>query len=110
MKRQKQIASVLVALLLVSCASIPSSVVNTGIVVGVTTALRFAVTNPTKRAAISNYIDVYAGALRSITGSPTPEQLTAQINAFIPASVKASLPELLTFITPLIVSNYEALY
>lgn len=103
------ITSLLAVAFLTSCATVPSSVVNTGITIGVSTALRLGITDSARRTVVANYIEVAAAALRSITGTPTSDQLTALINSAIPSSVKANYPEVLAFVEPIIVSNYQAL-
>lgn len=97
---------------LTSCASNPLSnpLVNTGVTLGTTTVLSQVITDPTTRTDVANYISVIAGALRAVTGTPTPAQLTALINSYVPASIKADVPEILAFVTPLIVAEYESLY
>ena len=102
------------ALLFTSCSTLQQypvfndSTITTAVSVGTATGLRFV--NATKRTAIANYLYTYSGALRTITGNPTPEQLTQQINAFIPADVKTNYPEIVAFAVPLIVTNYEWAY
>lgn len=81
-----------------------------GVTVATTTGLKMAIQDPARRTVIANYLDVYATALRSITGNPTPEQLTALINQFIPQNIKDQYPELVTFAVPLIVSAYKQAY
>jgi hypothetical protein len=80
------------------------------VTVATTTGLKMAVQDPARRTVIANYLDVYAVALRSVTGNPTPEQLTELINAFIPQDVKDKYPELVTFGVPLIVQAYKQAY
>jgi hypothetical protein len=103
------ITLIITAALLCSCASFPTSVVNTGITIGVGTALRLGITDAAKRTTVANYIDVVATALRTVTGTPTAAQLTALIQGFIPASVKSNYPEILAFVEPIIIQNYQAL-
>jgi hypothetical protein len=93
-------------LLTASCTTLKSVGLTSAVTVGTTTGLRFV--EPGKRTEISNYIDVYAQALRSITGTPTSAELAALINQFVPDNVKEKYPELVTFVTPLIVSSYQS--
>ena len=107
------VAKIFIAgLLLSSCANftVNDALVTSSASVGTSTGLRFAVTDAAKRTAIANYLYTYSDALRTITGNPTPAQLIAQINAFIPQSVKNQFPELVAFAVPLIVQGYTDAY
>lgn len=121
--KNKLIASVLALALTVSVVTAPLVIVTSctkeqitdssiiaAVTVATTTGLKMAVPDEARRTVIANYLDVYAKALRTITGNPTPEQLTELINKFIPENVKAQYPELVTFAVPLIVSAYKQAY
>lgn len=68
------------------------------------------ITPPERRTAIANYTDYYASLLYTVTGNPTPAQLTTLLTNAIPANVREQYPELVSFVVPIIVSNYELLY
>jgi len=84
--------------------------ITAGVTVATTTGLKFAVPDVGRRTVIADYLDVYSHALRSVTGNPTPDELTTLINQFIPQNVKDQYPELVTFAIPLIVSAYQQAY
>jgi hypothetical protein len=98
--------------LLASCtqSQINDAAITAGVSVATSTGLKLAVPDAGRRTVIADYLDVYSHALRSVTGDPTPDQLTALINQFIPANVKDQYPELVTFAIPLIVSAYKQAY
>ncbi len=109
----KKIAYLIAAALLCGCSTFqtfPNAATNTGITLATSAGLKFGITDATTRTDVANYINVIAGALRAVTGTPTPDQLTALINQYVPANVKTDVPEILAFVTPLIVNEYEALY
>ena len=99
-------------LLITSCTQqqFNDAAIIAAVTVATTTGLKMAVKDEARRTVIANYLDVYSTALRSITGDPTPEQLTAIVNQFIPQNVKDQYPELVTFAVPLIVSTYKQAY
>lgn len=84
--------------------------ITAAVTVATTTGLKLAVKDPERRTVIANYLDVYSKALYSVTGNPTPEQLTDLINSFIPQNVKDEYPELVTFAIPMIVGAYKQAY
>jgi len=86
------------------------SAIIAAVTVATTTGLKMAVQDPARRTVIADYLEVYSVALRSVTGNPTPEQLTTLINQFIPQNVKDQYPELVTFAIPLIVGAYKQAY
>jgi hypothetical protein len=97
---------------LTSCANFQSYVhndaaVTTAIATATSACLRYGIQNAALRTKVANYIDVYAGSLRTLTGNPTLEQLTVLLNQAVPANVRADIPELTTFVYPLIISNYQ---
>jgi hypothetical protein len=77
---------------------------------GTTEGLRLAIKDSAKRTEIANYITTYAGALRSISGTPTPDALLAAITQFIPASIRQQYPELQSIVFPVISSVYGQVY
>jgi hypothetical protein len=111
MKNLRTLTSVLVATALcaVSCTSFhPSSQqITTAVSVGTSAGLRYVVKDPAKRTVIANYIDVGAAALRTVTGTPTPDQLNTLINQAIPADIRNQYPELIAFVSPLVISSYQ---
>ena len=92
-------------LLMFGCATVPP-LLDTGIQVGVTTALSFV--KPSEAEAIAGYVDTYAGALRTITADPPPStaQLIQVLNSVVPPSLFTKYPQLRT-IEPLIVTAYQ---
>lgn len=108
----KLISIIIAGAILASCTQqqFNDAAIIAGVTVATTTGLKMAVQDPARRTIIADYLDVYSTALRSITGNPTPEQLTTLINQFIPQNVKDQYPELVTFAIPLIVSAYKQAY
>lgn len=105
--------AIIPTLLLSSCATFSGfsdASITSAVTVATSAGLRYAVKDAAKRGTIANYIDVAAVALRTVTGSPTPDQLTAVILNALPASVKTNFPEIVAFVVPIIVSNYEIAY
>jgi len=107
MKKQIITLALIPALLLSSCANVNDQAIITAIGGGTSLALQFGVKDSARRTVIANYINVYAGALRTISGSPTAVQLVGLLNQAVPASVRADFPELTTFVYPLIISGYQ---
>jgi hypothetical protein len=106
-------ASILTASLVVMPIGCTTSGVNDALITaaisaGTSAGLRYAVSDPVKRSAIAAYLNTYAAALRTITGNPTPAQLTDIINAQIPQAIRTQYPEITAFATPLVVSGYES--
>ncbi len=117
--KTKLTASLLACVMLVSPLALTTSctqaqfndaAIIAAVTVATTTGLKMAVQDPARRTIIADYLDVYSTALRSVTGNPTPEQLTALINQFIPQNIKDQYPELITFAIPLIVGAYKQAY
>jgi len=97
------------------CASIQPYIQNdatitTAVSVLTLSGLKYAVKDSSKRTVISDYIMVYAPALRTITGNPTAAELTTQINAFIPANIRSDYPELIALVIPAVTSTYQSAY
>lgn len=101
------------AFLMVSCTKqeVKTTLNDSFVVSAVSIATKIGLTQikQPNQTVVANYLDSYAVSLRTITGTPTPEELTAIVNGFIPANIKAQYPELVTFAVPLIVTNYQAL-
>ncbi len=108
----KRLIAVSIAALLIGCASFQSyfssdaSIVTT-VSLATSIGLKYTIKDSNKRTAIANYIDVYAPAVRTITGSPTADQLTTQVNAFIPESVRHAYPEIAALVVPIVVLQYQ---
>lgn len=107
------IFSILIAFLLIpGCTQVPiaDTLITSGVSTGTVIGLRQAIPDAAKRTIVANYIDRGAVALRAITGTPTPQELTALINQSIPAKVREDYPEAIAFMVPLVVSAYDAAY
>jgi predicted membrane-bound mannosyltransferase len=104
--------AIIVAFITPSCtqSQFNDAAITAAVTVATTTGLKMAVQDPSRRTVIADYLEVYSTALRSVTGNPTPEQLTTLINQFIPQNVKDQYPELVTFAIPLIVGAYKQAY
>lgn len=89
------------------CSQVNMQLASTAISAGVTAGLRFGVQDSDKRAELANWLYVAAGAIRTISGTPTDAEFVAQINAFIPSKIKDNYPELLSMVLPLVVSLYH---
>ena len=103
----QKLISLVTALAFLGCSTVNTQLAGTAISAGVNAGLRFGIKDARQRATVANYLYVSAGALRSIVGTPTPDALTIQINAFIPASIKNDYPELITMVVPIVVSLYQ---
>jgi hypothetical protein len=98
------------AAMLCSCAVLQTDQGIVATVAAATSAgLKYSVHDPARRHVVANYVYVYAGALRTVTGNPTPDQLIDLINSFIPANVRAQYPEL-AFAVSIVVAEYQSLY
>ena len=84
--------------------------ITTAVSVLTLSGLKYAVKDSAKRTVISDYIMVYAPALRTITGNPTASELTLQINAFIPTNIRSDYPELIALVIPAVTSTYQSAY
>jgi hypothetical protein len=112
---KKLIGIICVVALLCSCATFSNYFSDNTIVSAVTVAtssgLRYGIKDAARRTVIANYIDVVAAvAVRATSGTPSPGDLSAAITNAIPSSVKANYPEIVAFVVPVIVSNYEIAY
>jgi len=103
------LATSLVILSLVTACnfSVSNDQITVAVSVGTGATLQYAIKDSAKRTIIANYVQYIATVVRTVTGSPTPAQLTNLIGNSVPASVKANYPELLTLVSPLIVSSYQ---
>lgn len=77
---------------------------------GTAEGLRLAIKDSAKRTVIANYITVYATALRSVSGVPTPDNLLATVSQFIPANIRQDYPELQATVFPVITAIYGQYY
>ena len=83
----------------------------TAVTVATSSGLRYGIKDTARRTVIANYIDVVAAvAVRATNGTPSPADLSTAITNAIPASIKADFPEIVAFVVPIIVSNYEIAY
>jgi hypothetical protein len=91
------------------CKNVPISdtVITTSVSAGTAAGLKLTVKDPAKQKVIAQYLNTYAGALRTIVGDPTDEQLTTQLVAFIPPNIQTEYPELQSFAVPMVVSFYH---
>ena len=110
----KSILAVLtaVALFTTACTNLSVTPAQTQVAISfaIQTGLPVAVKDKAKLTQIANYAYVYAHALRTITGTPTPAELSAHLEAFIPVDVRKKYPELSTYLLPLIVEQYQKAY
>ena len=90
-----------------SLPPVSDAFITAAVSAGTSAGLNLAIKDAAKRKVIAQYLNTYAGALRTITGNPTPDQLTQQLMAFIPPDVAAQYPELGSFAVPLVVSFYQ---
>jgi hypothetical protein len=110
--KTKLLVMLALAVLTTSCtqSQFNDAAITAGVTVATTTGLKFAIPDAARRTVIADYLDVYSHGLRSVTGNPSPAELTETINQFIPKNVKDQYPELVTFAIPLIVSAYQQAY
>lgn len=86
---------------------ISDTLITTSVSAGTSAGLKLGVKDAAKQKVIAQYLNTYAGALRTITGDPTDDQLTQQLIAFIPPDIQAQYPELQSFAVPMVVSFYH---
>lgn len=110
---QKQLLRFTTAALIVMVAwsckpgTINDTFITASVSAGTSAGLKLAIKDVTKQKVIAQYLNNYAGALRTITGDPTDDQLTQQLISFIPADIQSEYPELQSFAVPMIVSLYH---
>lgn len=114
MKKYLITLSLIPALLFSGCAMFQSAVssdaaITSAVTVATTAGLRL-IPNASERNRIANYVDVGASALRTVTGTPTPQDLSDLIVKYIPTSIKDQYPEVVAFLVPLVVSQYKSAY
>ena len=97
----------LVTALVIGCGTVPAPT-NSLIQFGITIGMQYAIPNEATRTAVANWADTIAGGLRTVTGAPTSQELTAYLLTFIPADVRTKYPEIGTLVMPYVVSVYEA--
>ena len=110
----KLVATALCAVLF-GCASFQSiqwtdATITAAVSFGTTEGLKYAVKDSAKRTVVANYINNYAGGLRTVTGTPTPQALLAWITSFIPANIRQQYPELEAIVIPVVSSIYGQAY
>jgi predicted cobalt transporter CbtA len=99
------------ALCLQGCATFNPTDAQISTATSVATATGLRLVNLPNRAKIANYVVLYvATPLKSITGDPTPEELTNLLVGAIPSNIKSDYPELVAFVVPIVISNYQLLY
>ena len=106
MKKLITIKILAAVLLLSGCTTIPKSTVDAGISLAITEALKYGIKESANRTAVANLIDYVASFVRTLTGNPTPDQLSAAITSAIPANIRSQFPEILSLVLPVIVNNY----
>lgn len=115
-RSSKQMLRIAIAVLIVSVVwsctpgqspPISDALITSSVAAGTSAGLKLAVKDAAKQKVIANYLNTYAGALRTISGNPTDEQLTAQLMAFVPPNIQSEYPELSSFAVPLIISFYD---
>jgi hypothetical protein len=103
--------SVVILSLVTACNfSVSNDQITVAVSVGTGATLQYAIKDQAKRTIIANYVQYIATVVRTVTGSPTPSQLTSLIGNAVPSNVKVNYPELLTLVSPLIVSSYQLAY
>ncbi len=99
------------AILMVGCGgTISDQTIDTGIAIGVNTGLRMAIKDEAKRTMVANYIDVGASSLRTVVGTPTPEELATLMTKWIPDNIKSEYPEVISFLVPTVLTVYQSAY
>lgn len=86
---------------------ISDALITASVSAATSTGLKLAVKDEAKQHIIANYLNTYAGALRTISGNPTDAQLTQQLMSFVPPNIESQYPEIASFAIPLIVSFYD---
>jgi hypothetical protein len=104
--KNKYLSLILTALILCGCATtqLQNTAISTGISAGI------GLIPESGRATVANYVDVAASTLRAATGQETPAQLTVLLNAAIPASIRTKYPQIVSLVTPVIISTYKWAY
>lgn len=96
-----------ICLALSSCQSgVNDQLIVNGVSVATSTGLS-VIKNSEQRHMIANLLQGYAPGLRTITNNPTPEQLSALIDQYTPADIKANYPAAVAFATPLVINAVE---
>ena len=102
------IISITVGVLLFGCAGqLQDALITSAATAGATTGMRFI--PAANRTPVANYVDYVATVIRAAKPPLTSDELTALINARVPASVKSDLAILLPFVTPIIATQYNNL-
>jgi hypothetical protein len=106
--KSKLISIITAGALIASCGSY-NPIIDTGITTGISVAL--SLIPPQDQKPIANYFYNYSNAVHTITATdppPTPEQLLATLNGFVPPAEFTKYPAL-RGIPPLIVQGYTVL-
>jgi hypothetical protein len=105
----KTLLSISLAILMVGCG-VSDQTIDTGIAIGVSTGLKMAIKDDAKRTVIADYIDVGAQSLRTVVGTPTPDELATLMTKWIPDNIKSEYPEVISFLVPTVISVYQSAY
>src|SRR5437762_10292054 len=108
---KKLISLVAASVVLASCNfTVSNDQITSAVSIGTSAALHYAIKDTAKRTVIANYTQYIATVVRTVSGTPTPDQLTALITQSVPANVRANYPELLSLVAPVVVSAYQLAY
>lgn len=100
------------ALLCSSCTTV-SNLSDSQIVAGVTLGANagFRAITGSKRHDIANYVKIAAGTVKVYSSqAPTPTQLSDALNAAIPQQYRDKYSTEISFVIPLVVSEYKTYY
>jgi hypothetical protein len=107
----KTLPSIFIALLMIGCGiTVSDQTIDTGIAIGVSTGLKMAIKDEAKRTMVADYIDVGAQSLRTVVGTPTPDELATLMTQWIPDNIKTEYPEVISFLVPTVISVYQSAY
>lgn len=97
---------------MIGCAGLQQyqGLIDTGASTGITLALQYGVKDSARRTQVANYSDAIASGIRTVSGNPTPAQLTQILLTFLPSQIRSQYPEIATLVIPLAVSIYQAAY
>jgi hypothetical protein len=101
--------SLILAAAFILCGCATTQLENTAISTGISAGIGL-IPDASRRAMVANYADVAAATLRAATGNETTAELSALLNAAIPSSVRAKYPEIISLVTPVIISTYKWAY
>ncbi len=94
--------------LLIGCGTtgINDALITNGVSVATSVGLA-QVHNAEQRHMIASLLQGYAPGLRTLTNSPTPEQLAALIQQYTPQNIKDQYPQVVAFATPLVINAVQ---